>query len=235
MLAPNNNCSQCVLGQFCLPVGLSASDSDRIDELINVRTPLKKGDYLYRQGTELEFLYNLRYGALKSEFSVVSGNNQVIGFHLPGELLGVDGIAEHIYQSNAIALEDSVVCVVPFSELETLSHEIPNLQHHLNRVMSREIYQDHRHSHLLGTLNAEEKFACLLINFFERFQQRGHPSQTIDLPMSREDMASYLGIQIETLSRVISRFVERQLITIKQRHVEIIDLAKLKKVAENSV
>ena len=229
-----NKCSTCVLGQFCLPVGLSQDDVNKIDTLVTERVRLKKGESLYRQGEPLTAVYGIKFGTLKTEYALQDGREQITGFHLPGEMLGLDGIGENHYQSNAIALEDSEACVVRFSDFESLARQIPSLQHQFHRILSRELTQDQRHMLSLGSLRAEERLASFLLNLSDRLAARGYSPIEYHLRMSREEIGSYLGIQLETASRLFSRFTESGLIQIKQRHIKLIDMDGLLELAGKS-
>lgn len=223
----NHKCSTCVMGQFCLPVGMNAMDMDKVDHLIDERIRVKKGEIIYQQGSKMSALYSVRFGTLKTENSMADGRMQVTGFHLPGEIIGLDGMGENIHQSNAVALEDSEVCMIKLTELEALARQVPSLQSQFHRILSREINQDHKHLLALGTMRAEERLAHFLLNLSDRLALRGYSSSEFNLKMSREDIGSYLGVKIETVSRLFSRFVESGLIQIKQRHVKLIDLPSL--------
>ncbi len=229
-----NKCSTCVLGSFCLPVGLSQDDVNKIDTLVTERVRLKKGESLYRQGDPLTAVYGIKFGTLKTEYALQDGREQITGFHLPGEMLGLDGIGENHYQSNAIALEDSEACVVRFTDFENLARQIPSLQHQFHRILSRELTQDQRHMLSLGSLRAEERLASFLLNLSDRLAARGYSPIEYHLRMSREEIGSYLGIQLETVSRLFSRFTESGLIQIKQRHIKLIDMNGLLELAGKS-
>ncbi|TXI11791.1 MAG: cyclic nucleotide-binding domain-containing protein [Polynucleobacter sp.] len=229
-----NKCSTCVLGQFCLPVGLSSDDINKIDTLVTERVRLRKGESLYRQGDELTAVYGIKFGTLKTEYALPDGREQITGFHLPGEMLGLDGIGENHYQSNAVALEDSEACVVRFSDFESLARQIPSLQHQFHKILSRELTQDQRHLLSLGSLRAEERLASFLLNLSDRLAVRGYSPTEYHLRMSREEIGSYLGIQLETVSRLFSRFTESGLIQIKQRHIKLIDMDGLMELAGKS-
>lgn len=229
--APSSKCSVCVLGQFCLPVGISSSDIAKIDTLVKDRVHLKKGETLYRYGDPLNAVYSVRFGTLKTEYGLEDGRQQVIGFHLPGEILGLDGIGEGQYQSEAIALEDSEVCIIRYTAFEDLARQIPVLQQQFHRILSRELTQDQRHLLSLGSLRAEERLAAFLLNLSQRLAARGYQDNEFDLRMSRIEIGSYLGIQIETVSRMLSRFAESGLIQIKQRHIKLIDMNGLYELA----
>jgi CRP/FNR family transcriptional regulator len=155
----------------------------------------------------------------------------VIGFHLPGEILGLDAIGDGYHQSDAIALEDSEACIIRFTEFESLASQIPTLQNQFHRILSRELTQDQRHLLSLGSLRAEERLAGFLLNLSERLTVRGYTNHELDLRMSREEIGSYLGIQIETVSRMLSRFADSGLIQVKQRHVKLIDINGLYELA----
>ena len=228
---PNSKCSVCVLGQFCLPVGISATDIAKIDTLVKERVHLKKGESLYRHGEVLNSVYSVRFGTLKTEYCLEDGRQQVIGFHLPGEILGLDGIGDGHYQSEAIALEESEVCIIRYEAFEDLARQIPVLQKQFHRILSRELTQDQRHLLSLGSLRAEERLAAFLLNLSQRLAARGYLNNEFDLRMSRVEIGSYLGIQIETVSRMLSRFAESGLIQIKQRHIKLIDMDGLYELA----
>jgi len=229
--SPTNKCSTCVLGQFCIPVGLSHDELIKVDALVKERISLKKGDVLYRHGNPMSSVYSVRFGTLKTEHCLSDGRSQIIGFHLPGEILGLDAIGDGYHQSDAIALEDSEACIIRFTEFESLASQIPTLQNQFHRILSRELTQDQRHLLSLGSLRAEERLAGFLLNLSERLTARGYTNHEFDLRMSREEMGSYLGIKIETVSRMLSRFAEAGLIQVKQRHVKLIDIAGLYELA----
>lgn len=219
------------MGQFCLPVGIDAQDMTKVDGLVDTRVRLKKGDHIYQQGQKMDALYSVRFGTLKSENSLADGRAQVTGFHLPGEIIGLDGMGENIYTSNSVALEDSEVCMIKLDELENLSRQVPSLQSQFHRILSREISQDHQHLLALGSMRAEERLANFLLNLSDRLSLRGYSANEFNLKMSREDIGSYLGVQLETISRLFSRFAETGMIQIKQRHVKLIDTAALEQLA----
>jgi CRP/FNR family transcriptional regulator len=226
-----NRCSTCILGQFCLPVGLSHADLDRVDALVKERVALKKGGSLYRHGDLMTSVYSIRFGTLKTEHGLSDGRSQVVGFHLPGEILGLDAIGDGHHQSDAIALEDSEACIIRFAEFESLARQIPALQNQFHRILSRELTQDQRHLLALGSMRAEERLAGFLLSLSERLAARGYTNHEFDLRMSREEIGSYIGIQIETVSRLLSRFAEAGLIQVKQRHVKLIDMDGLYELA----
>lgn len=226
-----NRCSSCVLGKFCLPLGLTAEDADHVDSIISERIRIKKGEALYRQNDVLNAVYGVRLGSLKTQIVFPDGRNQVTGFHLPGEIIGLGGIGELRHHANAIALEDSEVCIIRLNELEELSRQLPSLQHQFHRIMSMEISHYRQHVLSLGSMRAEERLANFLLNLSSRFAARGYSPYEFNLRMSREEIGSFLGMQIETVSRLFSRFTETGLVQIKLRNVKLIDIAGLSEIA----
>ncbi|HSN41225.1 MAG TPA: fumarate/nitrate reduction transcriptional regulator Fnr [Burkholderiales bacterium] len=221
-------CSTCSLHELCLPAGLNQHELEIFDQLPNHRRPVKRGDYLYRSGADLYSLYAIRTGFMKSSVLHEDGREQVAGFHMMGDLMGLDAISSNRHTCDTVALEDSDVCEIPFTSLEKLSREIPSLQHHFHRVMSREIVRDHGVMLLLGSMRAEERLAAFLLNLSQRFAARGYSPVEFNLRMTREEIGSYLGLKLETISRVLSRFQEDRLIDVKNKNIKINSLDKLR-------
>ncbi|MEN9482089.1 MAG: hypothetical protein RLZZ298_3484 [Pseudomonadota bacterium] len=221
-------CSNCNLRELCLPLGLSEVELDRLDDLVSTRRRVKRGEYLYRAGAEFDAIFAIRSGFFKTDVLLEDGRDQVTGFQMAGELLGLDGISSEHHTCNAIALEDSEICSIPFSQLESLSREIHTLQHHFHKVMSREIVRDHGVMMLLGTMRAEERLAAFLLNLSQRFTARGYSHADFFLRMTREEIGSYLGLKLETVSRAFSRFQEEGHIAVQQKHIRILNVAGLK-------
>ncbi|MFC5300729.1 fumarate/nitrate reduction transcriptional regulator Fnr [Azospira restricta] len=223
-------CSNCNLHELCLPMGLSHDEVEKLDELVSNRRRLKRGEHLYRAGEPFDSIFAVRSGFFKTDVLLEDGREQVTGFQMTGELLGLDGISTEIHSCNAVALEDSEVCAIPFSHLEGLSREIHTLQHHFHKVMSREIVRDHGVMMLLGTMRAEERLAAFLLNLSQRFTARGYSPAEFYLRMTREEIGSYLGLKLETVSRAFSRFQEEGLIAVQQKHVRILNIPGLKQL-----
>ena len=221
-------CSKCSLRELCLPAGLDSRELDRVEHLVNRRRPIKRDDYLYRSGGKFQSLYALRTGSIKSCVLHEDGREQIAGFHMAGELLGLDAISSSRHTCDAIALEDSVVCEIPFARLEQVSREIPSLQQHFHRIMSREIVRDYGVMLLLGTMRAEERLAAFLLNLSQRFSARGYSSTEFVLRMTREEIGSYLGLKLETVSRVFSRLHEEGVVEVRNRHIKLNDLERLR-------
>jgi CRP/FNR family transcriptional regulator len=221
-------CSACSLRELCLPAGLDAPEMEKIDRLVRQRRRLRKGEPLYRAGAPLAALYAIRCGFFKSCVLHEDGREQVAGFHMMGDLLGMDAIGGGVHMSNTVALEDSEICEMPFPLLEQLSREVPSLQQQLHRVMSREIVRDHGVMMLLGSMKAEERLAAFLLNLSQRFAARGYSPTEFNLRMTRQEIGSYLGLKLETVSRAFSAFQEQGLMKVRQRQVRILDLPGLK-------
>ncbi len=227
-------CSSCSLRELCLPVGLSDEDMARLDNLVFVRRPVKRGEYLFRAGDRFDSLYAARTGFFKTKLLLEDGREQVTGFHMAGELMGLDGIGPERHTCDAVALEDSDVCVIPFERLEGLSREMEALQHHFHKVMSREIVREHGVMMLLGSMRAEERLAAFLLNLSQRLSTRGYSAHEFNLRMTREEIGSYLGLKLETVSRVFSRFQEEGLIAVQQKNIRILDTARLREIVGRS-
>lgn len=221
-------CSNCNLRELCLPFGLTLEELERLDDLVSTRRRIKRGDHLYRAGEPFDAIYAIRSGFFKTDVLLEDGRDQVTGFQMAGELLGLDGISTEHHTCNAIALEDSEICSIPFSRLESLSREIHNLQHHFHKVMSREIVRDHGVMMLLGTMRAEERLAAFLLNLSQRFTSRGFSHSEFYLRMTREEIGSYLGLKLETVSRAFSKFQEEGYIAVQQKHIRILNVNGLK-------
>jgi CRP/FNR family transcriptional regulator len=223
-------CSTCSLRELCLPIGLSDDEIDKLDHLVFVRRPVKRGEYLFRAGEGFGSLYAARTGFFKTKVLLEDGREQVTGFHMAGELMGMDGIGTERHTCDAVALEDSEVCVIPFDRLEGLSREMEALQHHFHKVMSREIVREHGVMMLLGSMRAEERLAAFLLNLSQRLQTRGYSPSEFNLRMTREEIGSYLGLKLETVSRVFSKFQEEGLIGVQQKNIRILDAGKLREL-----
>ncbi|MFN3883704.1 MAG: fumarate/nitrate reduction transcriptional regulator Fnr [Rhodocyclaceae bacterium] len=223
-------CSQCNLRELCLPVGLSEQEMGQLDELVTLRRRILRGQHLFRSGDPFEAIYAVKTGFFKTDVLLEDGREQVTGFQMAGEILGLDGIGSERHSCNAVALEDSEVCVIPFADLENYSRSIGALQHHFHKVMSREIVRDHGVMMLLGIMRAEERLAAFLLNLSQRFTARGYSPTEFNLRMTRNEIGSYLGLKLETVSRAFSRFQEEGLIAVHQKHIRILDVAGLKKL-----
>jgi len=220
-------CANCSLYELCLPLGVKDDDLDELENII-ARRKLPKGHYLFRQNQEFTAIYALRTGSLKTFTLNADGSEQITGFHLPGELVGLDAISSTIHPSNARALESVSYCELPFSQLEDLSSKMPSLQRQLLRIMSNEIREDTGLAILLGNSSAEERLASLLLSLSQRFQHRGYSPEQFNLSMSRTDIGNYLGLAVETISRLFTRMQDNCILHVNGKLIDIIDMDALK-------
>jgi CRP/FNR family transcriptional regulator, anaerobic regulatory protein len=223
-------CSNCNLRELCLPVGFSDRELERLDTLVTTRRTVRRGEALFRNGDSFEAVYAVRTGFFKTRVSSEDGRDQVTGFQMAGELLGLDGIGTDHHTCDAVALEDSQVCVIPYGQLEHLSREFTDLQRQFHRIMSREIVRDHGVMLLLGSMRAEERLAAFLLNLTQRLRARGFSASSLVLRMTREEIGTYLGLKLETVSRCFSRFQEEGLLEVRARQVRILDQEALRKL-----
>lgn len=223
-------CSNCNLRELCMPLGFTEHEMKRIDDVVKTRRRVKQGELLFGNGDTFTSLYAIRTGVFKTSVATEDGREQVIGFQMAGEIVGLDGIVNELHSCNAVALEDADVCVMPFSNIEDLSREFPELQRHVHKIMSREIVRENKVMMLLGNMRAEERLAAFLLNLVQRLHARGFSQSEIILRMTREEIGSYLGMKLETVSRTFSKFSDEGIIEVKQRYVRIINEAALKKI-----
>ena len=227
-------CSSCNLRELCLPVGLTRENLDRLDTLVATRRSVGRGETLFRAGDAFAALYAVRTGFFKTCVTSEDGRDQVTGFQMAGELLGLDGISTDTHTCDAVALEDSQVCTIPYDDLENLSREFSELQHQFHKIMSREIVRDHGVMLLLGSMRAEERLAAFLLNLTQRLRARGFSSTALVLRMTREEIGSYLGLKLETVSRTFSKFQDDQILEVKQRQIRIVDQEKLESLVSGA-
>lgn len=213
-----------------MPMGLSVEDLERIDNMVASRRKIKRGETLFRNGEKFASLYAIRTGFFKTCVASEDGRYQVTGFQMAGEIIGLDGIVNDNHTCDAIALEDAEVCVMPFDRIEELSREVNSLQRHVHKIMSREIVREHGVILLLGSMRAEERLAAFLLNLVQRLHARGFSQSELLLRMSREEIGSFLGMKIETVSRTFSKFVEEGIVQVKQRHVRILNSEALREI-----
>jgi CRP/FNR family transcriptional regulator len=228
-------CSNCNLRELCMPMGLSQTELERIDNVVANRRRIKRGATLFRNGEKFSSLYAIRTGFFKTCVASEDGRDQVTGFQMAGEIVGLDGIVHDHHTCDAIALEDAEVCVMPFDRIEELSREVNALQRHVHKIMSREIVRENGVMLLLGSMRAEERLAAFLLNLVQRLHARGFSQSELVLRMTREEIGSYLGLKLETVSRTFSKFVEDDIVEVKQRHVRILNPDKLKDLVNPKV
>jgi len=213
-----------------MPVGFNVDEMKKLDEVVEKRRRVKQGELLFTSGDAFTSLYAIRSGFFKTCVSSEDGREQVTGFQMAGEIIGMDGIVSDQHNCNAVALEDAEVCVMPFATVEDLSRELPMLQRHVHKIMSREIVRENGVMMLLGNMRAEERLAAFLLNLVQRLHARGLSQSELVLRMTREEIGSYLGLKLETVSRAFSKFSDEGIIEVKQRYVKIMAPETLKKI-----
>jgi CRP/FNR family transcriptional regulator len=223
-------CSNCNLRELCMPVGLAPGELKRIDDLVATRRKIKRRETLFRNGEAFTSLYAIRTGVFKTRVTSEDGRDQVTGFQMAGEIIGLDGIVNDQHTCDAVALEDSEVCVMPFERIEELSREVTALQRHVHQIMSREIVREHGVMLLLGSMRAEERLAAFLLNLVQRLHARGFSRSELVLRMTREEIGSYLGLKLETVSRTLSKFAADGMVEVEQRNVRILDPEALRRI-----
>lgn len=231
---PHNStvhCGDCRMNALCLPIALQTHEIDRLNEIVERGKPLQKGEHIYYAGEPFKSVYAVRSGAIKGYTVNNEGIEQVTGFYLPGEIFGMDGIGHPNHINSAEALETSAICEIPFSRMEELSIQIPTLQRHFFVLMSREITNDQQLITMLSKNSAEERIATLLTSISARNARRNLSGSRFRLPMSRADIGNYLGLTVETVSRVFSRFQKQKVLGVDKKEIEILDLEKLRAMA----
>jgi CRP/FNR family transcriptional regulator, anaerobic regulatory protein len=223
-------CTNCNLRELCLPRGMSEEAIQCMEQVVNSRRRIKRGEILFHAGEPFAAIYSVRSGFFKTSIFDDEGREQVTGFFMGGELLGLDGLGSSRQDGTAIALEDSEVCVMPYAGIEEAASKVRALQRNLHAVLSREIVRDHGIMMLLGSMSAEERLAAFLLNLSQRFTARGYSPSEFYLRMTREEIGSYLGLKLETVSRLFSRLQETGLISVQQKHVRITSVQGLREI-----
>ena len=228
------NCNNCQLVSLCLPFALEAGQIDELDSIIQRSKPLQKGQHLYREGDHFQSIYAVRAGTVKAYRTTDDGREQVTGFYFPGEILGMDGIGHNSHESSARALETAAICEIPFTSLEKLSATMPQLQRHVFQLMSREIAEDQQLMTLLSKSAADERVAALLLSISTRNARRNLSATRLRLSMSRVDIGNFLGLTVETVSRVFSRMQKQGVLHVENKEVEILDPEALREMVLGS-
>lgn len=221
-------CETCNVASLVLPEYLGVKEIELFESMVTHCCLVHRGDYIYHSGDPFRSIYVIKSGSIKTYTRKEAGNNQITGFYLPGEMIGLDAIEEGVHHCSAKALETSAVCEIPFDRLEELSSTIPGLQRQMFRLLSKEIFQETSLLTLLGSKNAEERLAGFLLDFSTRFKKRGFSPSDFYLSMSRNDIGSYLALAVETVSRLFTRFQEDGLLQVERKHVQLKDLDRLK-------
>ncbi|HEC06643.1 MAG TPA: fumarate/nitrate reduction transcriptional regulator Fnr [Thiolapillus brandeum] len=226
-------CKNCGLAKLCLPLGLESGDIDQLDAIVQRNRPLQRGGHVFQTGDRFRSIYVVKTGTIKTYTQCPNGTEQVVGFHLPGEVVGLDGIECSKHICSAKALETTAVCEVPFQHLEELTSTIPDLQHQLFRLMSREITKETGLMVLLGKSTAEERLAAFLLSLSVRFHNRGFSATEFNLSMSRQEIGSYLGLALETVSRLFTHFQDEKILLVDRKHIQILDMDLLYDLLSN--
>lgn len=224
-------CSNCKVREQCLPKGLSPREVARFDALVIMRLKVRRGAALVRRGDKFNSVYAIRTGFLKTHVTLEDGREQVTGFLMAGEMIGLDGLATERHIGDALALEDSEVCVMPFDRLVALAREVNALQQHVHKLMSREIVRVSGVMLLLGSMRSEERVAALLLDLTRRLSVRGFSPSELILRMTRDEIGSYLSLKLETVSRAFTKFAAEGILDVRQRHIQILDRDALEEVA----
>ena len=229
------HCSTCSLSSLCLPIALDSTDLDSLDKIIKRGRPIQKGEMLFKQGDNFNAVYAIRTGAIKTFTVAPSGEEQITGFNLASEIVGLSGYSQDVYPLSAKALETTTVCELPLERLESLCDELPGLRKQVMRNMSGEIRQDQQMMLQLSKRSADERLAYFLLELSSRFERRGFSPKAFRLSMSRVDISNYLGLAVETVSRIFTRFQKNGLIATEGKEVTLTDIGELSALAGNPI
>jgi CRP/FNR family transcriptional regulator len=227
------HCHNCSLSELCIPFSLNNQELDSLDDIINRKRPIQKGDKVYNDGETLHSLYAIRSGTFKTYTIDENGEEQITGFHLPGDLLGFDAVGDGEHPSFAQAMETSMVCEIPFDNLDKLSNTMPKLRKQILRMMSKEIKSDQEMLMLLNHKNAEQRLASFLLSLSRRYHNRNLSATEFRLTMTRSEIGNYIGLTVETISRLLNRFQKSELINVSGKLITIKDIDKLREVADS--
>lgn len=225
------SCDRCSISGLCFPAGLGDADRAELNKIVQRARPLRRGAHLFRAGDRAESVYALRTGSLKCYIVTPGGEEHVTGFYLPGEVVGLESLASGVYVQNAVALDTALICRIPLDRYEQLSDRLPALRRQLVNVLSRELFD--MQGRLIDAQNADAPAALagFLFGLAHRLHQRGLYSDRLTLPMSRGDIASFLGLTLETVSRMFMRLQSDGVIEVHARDIRIIDQDRLKAAA----
>lgn len=221
------HCQDCSISQLCIPFTLNEHELDQLDNIIERKKPIQKSQVLYKAGDPLTSIYAIRSGTIKTYTISESGEEQITSFHLPGDLVGFDAINNMQHPSFAQALETAMVCEIPFDVLDDLSGKMPKLRHQIMRLMSNEIKNDQEMILLLSKMNAEERLAAFIYNLSKRYSARGFSAREFRLTMTRGDVGNYLGLTVETISRLLGRFQKTGMLSVQGKYITITDMQAL--------
>lgn len=226
------HCQDCSISQLCIPFSLNEQELDQLDSIIERKKPIQKGQELFKAGDNLRALYAIRSGTVKTYTITEQGDEQITAFHLAGDLVGFDAINDNEHPSFAQALETSMICEIPYDTLDDLSGKMPKLRQQIMRLMSNEIKGDQDMILLLSKKTAEERLAAFLYSLSKRFAQRGFSPREFRLTMTRGDIGNYLGLTVETISRLLGRFQKSEILAVKGKYITVLDLEELARLAD---
>ncbi|CAM2198373.1 fumarate/nitrate reduction transcriptional regulator Fnr [Paraburkholderia sp. A1RI_3L] len=223
-------CSTCSMRAICLPPSLTTAELERLDSIICTTRNVRRGEALYRGNDAFQSIYAVRVGSFKTVVIHRDGREQVTGFQIAGDAMGLDGVYAGRHSCDAVALEDSQVCIIPFGLLEVVCREVKSMQHHVHQMMSGEIVRESGLMMLLGTMSAEQRLATFLLNLSSRFKSRGYSASEFHLRMTREEIGCYLGMKLETVSRMFSKFQREKLVDTHGKQIRITNMEGLARV-----
>ncbi|WP_284216345.1 fumarate/nitrate reduction transcriptional regulator Fnr [Agaribacter marinus] len=222
------HCQSCSFSHLCLPVSLNKTEMESLDDIIERKKPFHKQDKLVRSGDKFQSLYAVRSGSFKSYISDKDGVEQIIGFHFPGDIIGFDALKNETHESYTQALETAMVCELPYDTLDEMSAKYPQLRKQIMRFMSAEIKHDHELMMLLSKRSAEEKLLHFISHLSQRFDERGFSAKQFNLSMTRNEIGNYLGLTVETISRLLTKFQKDSLIKVEGKLITILDTEAIK-------
>lgn len=229
------HCQSCSFSHLCLPVSLNSDELESLDDIIERKRPLHKHDYLLQANTPFRSLYAVRTGSFKSYIVTTDGKEQIVGFHLPGDLIGFDALSSNTYPSNTVALETAMVCELPYQTLDEVAQRFPKLRMQIMSHMSQGIEQSQQMMMLLNKRSAQERLLHFLTHLAQRFNERGYSSKEFYLTMTRNDIGNYLGLTVETISRLLTRFQKEQLIKVDGKLISILDFDAMVRRSQGTI
>ena len=227
------SCEACSLSELCLPRGLSTEEIATLDAYIERPRKMDANTQIFQPGDEFTGIFAVRSGGVKTYLTKKTGEQQILGFHLPGEIFGLDGLEHNSHRCYAATMDNTSYCLLPFSQLDDLCASIPELRNQVYKLMGHELNCDHSHQLLLGQQTAHERLATFLLSISSRFKRRGFSPNSFMLPMSRHDIACFLGIAVETVSRLFKSFQEQGIVRINRKQVDLLDMEKLTVMVAN--
>lgn len=221
------SCEACSLHELCLPRGLDRGELQQLEEIVKRPASMQRGDHLFRPGDKLDCLYAVRSGSVKTYLPTDDGDEQILGFHLPGEILGLDAMENDEHTCAAVALETTTVCAMPFNSFIELCGQLPGLNREMRQLIGHELATEHIQLLMLGKRSAEERLAAFLLSLAGRMRARGYSDRDFNLSMSRHDIGNYLGLAVETVSRLFTQFQEQALLSVDRRHIQLHDIRRM--------